>query len=499
MKLSERLRNMARSWLKIDSATYQHITIKEYNDLQTNQMKNRIWYRGDASEIEQFFKALRRDNVNEARFWTAAPGGKEVRKAHSGVPSVIVNTLSYIVKADLDDIDVTDGDAKITWEEIAKDNDFEEVVGQAVADTMAIGDGAFKISIDKDVSEYPIIEFWPGDRVDFIQKHGRTVAVVFKTNFYKDNGMYLLKELYAKNRIEYHLFSDEDEVPLDTIEELKDYEPIAFKGDFMLAVPFIVYKSQIYDGRGRSVFDNKTDAFDSHDEVVSQWIDAVRQGRVAKYIPEDMIPRDPKNGSFVDPSAVNSFGTNFVITSPSNKENAVDSIVTIQPQIDYSAFIQTYSTTLDMCLQGIISPATLGIDVAKMATAESQREKKDITGYTRNAITDRLEKVLPKVANIALKSYDLMNGRDAKEYECSITFGEYGAPDFDSRVATVSAASSTGIMSIESQVEELWGATKDDEWKGEEVQRIMRDRGLIQAPEPAVNNELIDIEEEPVE
>ena len=40
-----------------------------------------------------------------------------------------------------------------------------------------------------------------------------------------------------------------------------------------------------------------------------------------------------------------------------------------------------------MCLQGIMSPATLGIDVGKMSSADAQREKKDITGMTRNAVS----------------------------------------------------------------------------------------------------------------
>ena len=170
-------------------------------------------------------------------------------------------------------------------------------------------------------------------------------------------------------------------------------------------------------------------------------------------------------------------------------ENATasdDKIQVIQPQIPYDAFLAGYTRFLDLCLQGIISPATLGIDTGKMASADAQREKKDITGVTRNTITGKLEKVLPKLVSTILASYDLMMNDVSEIYEPEITFGEYGAPDFDSRVDTVNKAATGNIMSIETQVEELWGSSKDDAWKADEVLRIKRQKGIEVTDEPRV-------------
>ena len=74
-------------------------------------------------------------------------------------------------------------------------------------------------------------------------------------------------------------------------------------------------------------------------------------------------------------------------------------------------------------------------------------------------------------------------------YEATVSFGEYGAPDFDSRVQTISNAAAASIMSVEA-VEELWGSSKDDEWKAGEVSRIRRERGVEELPEPAVGLEV---------
>ena len=82
-----------------------------------------------------------------------------------------------------------------------------------------------------------------------------------------------------------------------------------------------------------------------------------------------------------------------------------------------------------------------------------------------------------------------MQGRKPGEYEATVSFGEYGAPDFDSRVDTIGKASSYGIMSVETQIDELWGSSKDDEWKAAEVARLKSEKELS-ASDTAVGDEL---------
>ena len=62
-------------------------------------------------------------------------------------------------------------------------------------------------------------------------------------------------------------------------------ESVTWEGDFMMAVPFKIYDSNKWEGRGKSVFDSKCDNFDALDEVWSQWLEALRRGRSKEYIP----------------------------------------------------------------------------------------------------------------------------------------------------------------------------------------------------------------------
>lgn len=482
MRIMERVKSMIRNWLEIQPASAKGFTIREPISFETNVMRNRIWYRGDASELDQLFKALAEDAVCNARFWAAAPQDESIRKAHSGLPGIMVDTFVALVAADLGDIDF-DGDehAKGEWEKIAKENKLPELISNAIAETLVTGDGAFKLNIDTNISSSPILEYWGADSVEYVYSHGRVQEIHFLSAV-GERGR-ILKEIYKPGSITYKLMQNDHELPLDAEECTADLQSVEFNGDFMLAVPMRFWPSSRWRGRGQSIYDRKNDAFDAHDEVISQWLDAVRSGRVQKYIPESLIPKDPKTGALQKP---NSFGSHFVAIETSNKENAQDEIKTIQPEIRYEAFLASYTATLNMCLQGIMSPATLGIDVGKMSSAEAQREKKDVTGITRNAITSALEEALPKVAQIALAAQDILSGGTAGTYNATVTFGEYGAPDFDSRVQTVGSAAGSGVMSIEAQVDELWGSSKDDDWKKQEVARIRYERGITELPEPDV-------------
>ena len=467
MRWTERMRRMLQSWLEIAPAPGRGLTLQEPVNHATNVLRNRVWYRGDACELDQLFKQLGDDPVSRARFWAAAPESENLRKAHSGLPAVMVDTLAGIVRGDLEELRFEDGEAARRWQAIAADNDFEALVARAVSECLVTGDGAFRVSLDPAAAAGPILDFAGADRVEYRRRHGRVTEIDFLTRV-GERGR-VLREQYAPGSVRYRLEDGDKTLPLETEPELDGLHNVQFDPQVRLAVPLMFWPSARWPGRGASIFDKKTDAFDAHDEVISQWMDAVRAGRVQRYIPESLIPRDPATGALQVPGR---FGASFVRIASSDRENADDRIETVQPRIDCTAFESAYAATLDQCLLGVMSPATLGIDLGRMASAEAQREKKDITGFTRGAITAALEKALPQLAQAALQAEDLLAGRAPGQYRAQAGFGEYAAPSFDERVKTVAAAAQAGILSVESQVDELWGDSRDQAWKQAETARI---------------------------
>ncbi len=417
------LTKAAVKWLDVQPATTTQVRIQEAYSFETNLVKNRLWFRGEPYELDQFFKSVSNDPVNKARFWSAVPSKDlSIRKLHSGLPEIVVNTLTGIIVADIDGIEIS-GEDNAVWEEIEKDNKFEDLLEEAITGALVAGDGAFKISIDETVSMYPIIEFYEAENVDYVYNRGRLQEIKY-SNFYEQrNKKYKLIETYGKGYVKYNLYDDYGkEVALNVLDETADLEDVAFDGDFIMGIPLMFFKSPKWDGRGKSIFDSKSDSFDALDEVISQWIDAIRDGRVVKYIPEDLIPKNPETG---EPLKPNSFDNKFIKIGSSLAEEAKNQIDMKQALINYEAYVNSYSSAIDMCLQGIVSPGTLGIDLKKTDNAEAQREKEKATLYTRAKLVKVLTDVIPNLIKIILKTNDVLNNKAPGEYEVSISFGEY--------------------------------------------------------------------------
>lgn len=467
---------------KIIPAKDRRIVIKEPLSFRGNVLKNKIWYRGEPAELEQFFKAAAKTDADHARFWASVPFRK-MRKIHSGIVSTVVDTYRDIVTADVDGVEAGTEEAKKRWELIAENNSFEKVLGSAVSGALASGDGAFKVSMDE-ISELPIIEFYDSETVDFKYRRGRLTEILFYTKYRKGEKEFQLEETYGKGYVKYRLFDEAgSEIPMDTLEETKDYEDTAYDGKFIMAVPLVIFESSKWAGRGKALFDVKTDVLDALDEVISQWLDAVRKGRINRYIPEDMLPRNPETGEPIPP---NDFDNDYIAIGSMRTEGATEKIEVSQPNIAYETYVNSYSNFLDMVLQGIISPSTLGIDLKKTDNAESQREKEKITLHVRGKIVTALDKAIPEIVKTALQAHDLMQGKAAGEYEASVKFGEYASPDFDSTVEAVGKAKSYGIMSTEKAVDEMYGDTMTKEEKEEEVRRIKEEQGIMETEEPSV-------------
>lgn len=450
------------------------MTIYERLDFKANAAKNRIWYRGDSYELEQFYKNTENNNLN---FWGSnSSSGLEIRKIHLGICSMVINTLTNLVLSDLDTLEVADKNKNELWKLIAEDNNFENQLSMILTEALAIGECYVKIGFDNAVSKYPILEVVSADNVDHDYVRGRITTNKFYNYFETKNTTYVLEEIYGSGFIKYNLFDQKtgEKVSLDILPETEFLEDLVFNADVNLSAELKIFNSTRFVGRGAGIFDDKEDVLDAMDEIYSQWLESVRCSRTKTYIPENLIPKNAQGGYLLKP---NPFDNKFIKIESDNREGGSNKITSESGDINTEDLLQAYVTTLDLLLQGIISPSTIGIDVKKLDNAEAQREKEKVTLYTRNMIIKRLRNFITEVLDICLKAYELQNGMQIKENEINVQFGEYSNPSFESLIETMSNINTP--MSIESKVEEIWGNTKSDEWKRLEVERIKSERGIF--------------------
>ncbi|MBP3544261.1 MAG: capsid protein, partial [Lachnospiraceae bacterium] len=292
-KMSDNIKKGIRNWLQVQQAQPYAIQIQEIADFELTAIKNRIWYRGDGNELQQMY-SQNPEYADTTKFWASkCSPGMEMRKIHTGMPSLIIRTLCSIVLTDMNDFEFEKETHAQLWEQIAKECNFHKILGKSLKEALYIGDGAYKITIDTEVSQYPLLEWYPGERVEYVRKRGRLNEIVFKTPYKVGNEQYVLHEHYGYGYIRNHLYRGEREVMINAIPEMSGIEDIEFDKAIMLAVPLMIYESTKYEGRGGSIFDGKLDAFDAFDEAWSQWRDARRAGRAKTYSPDCLVPHDP--------------------------------------------------------------------------------------------------------------------------------------------------------------------------------------------------------------
>ena len=115
------------------------------------------------------------------------------------------------------------------------------------------GDGAFKISLDPNVSTDPILEFRGADQVEYRTSHGRIQEICFLSPV-GERGR-ILREVYAPGRVQYELLDGDKVLPVTAEPDTANLRDVTFAGDFMLAVPLQFWPSARWRGRGQSIFD----------------------------------------------------------------------------------------------------------------------------------------------------------------------------------------------------------------------------------------------------
>lgn len=476
-RMVDNVRDRLRSFLQVQHPIVRSFTVDGDLDWAGCCIRNRLWYRGQEGELEQFWKQVPGEAARR-RFWAAVPSaGRDIEKIHVGIPSLIADVLADIVVSDLQQVGLTDEALAPSWEAIADENGFRDLVAEAVREALVVGDGAFRISMLPDVSSLPVIDFVPGDRVELEVERGRLREVRFLTEVGKPDGRgrLVLVEAYGPGYVRTTMEEGGREVPLSSHPDYAGIPPeVTWDDGFMLAVPLRFFPSKLWPGRGGSIYEAKSGAFDALDECWSQWMDALRKARTKEYVPESLVPRNPSTGEPVMP---NSFDNSFLQVSGTMAEGVANKVDVVQPEIRHESYLQTYTTALDLCLQGLMSPSTLGIDVKKLDNAEAQREKEKATLYRRNQVVASLQEVLPKLVKAAVWADQVSRGEALAEFDVDVEFGEYANPSFESMVETVGKARVQGIMSIEACVDELYGDSRDDEWKSGEVARLSAERG----------------------
>jgi hypothetical protein len=413
---------------------------------------------------------------------------------------------------------------------IIKENDFWKIYTQMQMPlTFVEGWGCYKINWDLDISDYPIIVYYKAEQVDFIYKSNRIVGIVFK-DYYTDakNKKYLLTETRSmrSKRLEdgtvqrnLHIvkeafeISGEDDIlkpiKLSEVEQFRgmDEEIVIENFNQLLAQPCVFYEDTNTPCYGRSIFTGKIDLFDDLDQCLSQAANAVRRSTPVEYFDTNFLERDRKTGIPVQPKVYDRKFTFIAGTTSADGESGGKAVETTQPNLDFKKYSEQAIDILTQIVTGIMSPATLGIDISKRDNAEAQREKEKVTIFTRNMIIDTETDILKSLFSQALCAYECMHtGKiTKKEYDMSINFSEFADDSFENKLTVLGDALSKKNLSPSMYMSRLYGhslSSTDYQAELDYLEEHLKDEaepfgdGAVPPGMPGAEEDLEDDEEE---
>lgn len=474
-------------------------------DIQNKLHEYNVWYTGDAEEILNYYSRAQVIDFNydpiytrnkKSYFWCVSAVEQDVKRTHSGQPRNIVDTLVNIVGVPRIGVGNPNGELREIDKRLRKiltDNHFSRLLTQQARPmTFVEGWGAWKINWDTGISDTPILLYYRADAVDFVYKSGRLIAIIYKDYFQDEKkrdyvlfeirrlekgNLYIEKELFRMNPNTDVIIP----VPLKSLPQLKDVNAKIEITNFrsFLGYPCIIYEDSNGDTYGRSIFTGKLDMFDDLDQCLSQSANAVRRSTVLEYFDTMYLEKDDKTGI---PKMPHSYDRKYIQFKGSRNGDGVNSgsgpVQVTQPKIDFAQYSAEATNILLQIISGIMSPATLGIDIAKKDNAEAQREKEKVTIFTRNTVMESEGETLRRIANDLLCADEFMKkgSISCTEYDVYVQYDEFADSSFENKLSTVLEGWREGLISDDTAIEYLYGKTWSEDKKKKEVEWIKKNR-----------------------
>ena len=491
----------------------RYLFVNDINEIKKERLEEHIiWYLGDSDRLKNFFTRANAINYNmdplynenkKSYFWAVSSTEKDIKRSHSGHPRNIVDTLVYIMT--IPNLSHKDEVVNLNLQKILKANKFKQQLTQKSRPlTLVEGWGAWKINWDKDLSDYPILLYYRADCVDFIWQSGILRAIIYRDFFQNEKGenfvlyetrrlgpyedpethktrtsLFIEKDLYKMANTDYMIPCNLTDLP-----QLKDVQPrvVIYNFKSFLGYPTIFYHDASEEFPGRSIYTGKEDIFDDLDQCFSQGANAVRRSTVHEYFNTLYLETDPETGMPIQPDAFDRKYIKYAgITDSDGGVSNTTPVQVVQPAINFVQYSEEERNLLLNAISGIMSPATLGIDIAKKDNASAEREKEKVTIFTRNNLLDEEEDVMEHIASDLLVAYEFMNlapgeALTCTHYDISVQYGEFANDSFESRLETIVTGWQSGIMSDEMAVDLLYGENLAPEKRKRELEFIQEQR-----------------------
>lgn len=412
---------------------------------------------------------------------------------------------------------------------ILDDNEFDnEILKASIIETLGLGSPAWHIHFDPEISDSPIIELIPPERLELKKKSGRITEYIIKQQVIIDNEPqpYELHTCYTKRRkkvsvngavrykddgIEqwHRIWEGTKYLDRDTSLKQKIFTAYGIEERSVLPLvdfPVIYLPNNLNNTQGAATLgqarpygivfglDGVSAALD---EILSNCTDTVRKAFPFLMIDQQMIPSNVQGDKEL--GAFSTRRHSFVI--PKSAVDPEKLLQMVQAQLNTTEYVDAAKFQINIALNKVgINAATLGLQLTGHVEAEATQNAKERNSIrTRNTLASDYERYLSKLFAVLLQYDDYIGGNIiaidddtgeegivADEYHCiAAHFGKY-------IVDTPEEVSDVLAKKVQSRLMSVFAAQREQhpDWAEQDVYKeaniIYAENGLqIQVADPS--------------
>lgn len=479
---------------KVRERLSMHDSAIDLETMKYREKEYKVWANANPNKLLEFYSQnySREMYDNRFTFWQWV-GTADVPKLHYPAPEGVMNHMKSLLFGSEINIEFTTNGNNLKevkklnerLHSILEYNNFYELLQTASMLETYSGTIGFKINVDPEFSNKPIIQVYPKERLELLTKYGKVGEIVFKDYYKRDRKVYTLRSYYGYGYIDYKLYDDrEKEVPLSTIPELANLEKITFNKKIMMAV----YKKNrttsnefIDSPYGGSDFEGVIDLFHAIDETFSTMMLYIRRSRPIITIPEQLLPHSPDGSRNIIPKE---YYFDTILTKPSDIGNDSEGLKRDFPRLDVSPYITSILELLKSVYQKIgLSYTTAGLEAHSAnisGAALIQKEKNTI--IVRSNKIKLWEHLLNDLMRLLLVYDDIINDKtiktDYSEYELLIEFPDFNETTFEDKVDLAIKGLQGGVMDYEEAVNYVFDTRYEEERIKEIIKNIKIENGV---------------------
>ena len=492
----------------------------------------KYWYRHEAGK---FFPDVYKITELQRSFYYGDEFVENAEEFFGIIPMICESIAKLVCGSGYDFADNVPPEIKNRLQPILEENEFDtEVLKSSMIETLGLGDAAWHVYFDNEISSLPIIELVPPERLALKKKGNRVVEYTVKQQVVLNDEpqAYELHTIYTRRKkkvevngatryvddgiLQRHRIFDGTHFQ-DNNTELKKQIFTAYGVQEQAVLPLvdfpIVYlpnnlnnaqgATRCTGARPYGVVFGLDSVSGAIDEILSNCVDTVRKSFPYLLIDEQMIPSDITGDK--DKSAFSTRRHSFLL--PKNAKEAEKLLQQIQAKLNTTEFVESVKFQINIALNKVgINAATLGLQLSGHIESEATQNAKERNSIrTRNTFAADYQRNLEKLFAVLLQYEDYINGNtiatDEKTGETAVVADEYHGIKATFRkyiVDTPEEVSKVLAEKVRANLMSIFAAVREQhpEWDDE---AIYKETNLIYAEKAGAAMQIVDPTKPPEE